>query len=257
MAINHIVSPQNARTVTVTELTDLLSTLQQGTNPLTGEVPTESCLHATDVQTGLDNLIRSLRDRQAVAEAITEEDIRSLCTALRELDYQPTVAQLARVFTGSRSIADPRLRGLKGYKQYRGVFSRRVVTNLLRRHTELIEGPKPVPVVRGEEPWRTVDFFDTDAFDNLEEEKATELYREVTRLGVQKPTERLPLFMARARKHQPRAFEPWTREERALLIEAMCYTNDGEKLASIFGRSTSAVRQEGKRLIWNSQQKVA
>ena len=79
------------------------------------------------------------------------------------------------------------------------------------------------------------------------------MYREVEALGLRKPTDRLPAYMAKARTHLPRSFEPWTREERALLIEAMCYTNDSDKLASIFGRSAAAVREEGKRLIWDSQ----
>jgi hypothetical protein len=59
--------------------------------------------------------------------------------------------------------------------------------------------------------------------------------------------------MARARQRLPRAFEPWSREERALLIEAMCYTNDSERLAPLFGRSAASLRDMGKKLIWNSR----
>ena len=120
----------------------------------------------------------------------------------------------------------------------------------------MIQGPRQLRASR-DEAWRTVDFFDAGDFDKLSDSKATELYREVEQLGLRKVTENLPDYMARARTHVPRAFEPWTREEKALLIEAMCYTNDCEKLAGIFGRSKSAIRQEGKRLIWNSQQRVA
>ena len=244
--------------MTLTDLTTLLDALTQRTNPVTGELAAaDSCLQQDDVQQDIVALINRLRDRQTAAATLTESEITELCAELRALEYSPTVAQVARVLTGSRSIADPRLRSLKGYRRYRGVFTRRVLTDLLKQYRELIEGPSAPPAVRAEKPWRQVDFFDTEAFDKLTDDKATELYREVEALGLRKATDRLPDYMARARTHLPRAFEPWTREERALLIEAMCYTNDAEKLASIFGRSKSAVRQEGKRLIWNSQQRAA
>ena len=248
--------------MTLADLTTLLETLEQDTNPLTGEVAAAgSCLRRPDVRQDIRSLLHRLRDRQTAATTITETEIAEVCAELRALDYSPTVAQVARVLTGSRSIADPRLRGLKGYRRYRGVFTRRVLTDLLKQYRELIEGVKTTPAPKAprvaDKPWRQVDFFDTDAFDKLTDDKATELYREVEALGLRKSTDRLPDYMARAREHLPRAFEPWTREERALLIEAMCYTNDSEKLASIFGRSKSAVRQEGKRLIWNSQQQAA
>ncbi|CAH0999047.1 hypothetical protein LEM8419_00342 [Neolewinella maritima] len=243
--------------MTTSELLTLLDALHNATNPLTGEaVAATSCLNDTAVRSGINQLIRTLRDEDAVATTISEAEITTSCASLRELGYAPTVSQLAKVFIGSRSIVDPRLRGLASYRKYRGVLTRRAIAELLSLHRELIEGPKPARS-RQDKPWRTVDFFDTDGFDKLSEAKATELYREVEALGLRKVTAKLPDYMVRARTHLPRSFEPWTQEERALLIEAMCYTNDGEKLASVFGRSESAIRQEGKRLIWNSQQRVA
>ncbi|MBB4080145.1 hypothetical protein GGR28_002775 [Lewinella aquimaris] len=207
----------------------------------------------------LDGFIRSLANRDAPTQPIPEAEVLALCSALRELEYKPTVTQVAKVLIGSRSIADPRLRGLPGYRKYRGTFSRKAIRELLLGYKSVIEGPddKSTPQIKQSvnEPWRAIDFFTTAAFDKLSDEKATELYREVIGLGLRKSSDQLPEFMARARKNLPRAFEPWTREERALLIEAMCYTNDGEKLASIFGRSPAAVRREGQRLIYNSQKK--
>ena len=257
MAINHILHPFNPSMVPISELISLLRTLHGGTNPLTGEINAPaSCLREADVGAGIDYLIRQLEERETAAATISEAEITACCESLRELGYTPTMNQVAKVFIGSRSIADPRLRAVPSYKKYRGLLTRRAIRDLLGRYEELIQGPRQLRASR-DEAWRTVDFFDAGDFDKLSESKATELYREVEQLGLRKVTENLPDYMARARTHVPRAFEPWTREEKALLIEAMCYTNDSEKLAGIFGRSKSAIRQEGKRLIWNSQQQVA
>jgi hypothetical protein len=62
--------------------------------------------------------------------------------------------------------------------------------------------------------------------------------------------------MAVARQTYPRSFEPWVREEQALLIEAMCYTNNVEKLAAMFGRSIKSIEATGQKLIWDSQQQA-
>ncbi len=240
-----------------TDFLSLLRQLREGVNPLTGEAGTPgSCLDDPDIQEKLDLLERRLVRRQSES-FLDEAEITALGTDLRALGYEPTAEQLANVFIGSRRIVDPRLRGLPAYRRYRGVLTRRVIRERLRDDEHLIVGvaaSTPKPRSKKERPWRALDFFTSGAFDKLTEAKATELYREVTALGLRKPTDRLPAYMAKARTHLPRSFEPWTRAERALLIEAMCYTNDSEKLASVFGRSPAAVREEGKRLIWDSQQ---
>lgn len=249
--------------MTTDELLNLLQALRKGVNPLTGEVAARgSCLTDTGVQSGIGQLISHLhttKGNPAAAELISAKEVTQLCGLLRDMDYRPTLAQLAKIFLGSRSIADPRLRGLPEYRRYRGVFTRSAVHDLLRPHEHLIAGgsTKAEQRVRPKQdkPWLEVDFFTTDSFDKLSEDKATELYREVEALGLRKSNDRLPEYMVRARKNVPRAFEPWTREERALLIEAMCYTNDSEKLASVFGRSKSSIQREGQRLIWESQEK--
>ncbi len=239
-----------------TEFLSLLRQLRKGVNPLTGEAGApNSCLLDPGIQEKLELLERRVAKRQPES-SLTEAEIIALSSALRELGYQPTPEQLARVLIGSRSITDSRLRGLPAYRRYRGVLPRRVIHERLRECAHLLSGtavPAAAPALKKERPWRELDFFTSGAFDKLSEEKATELYREVEVLGLRKPTDRLPAYMAKARTHLPRSFEPWTRDERALLIEAMCYTNDSDKLASLFGRSAAAVREEGKRLIWDSQ----
>ncbi|MEL7159935.1 MAG: hypothetical protein AAFN92_04195, partial [Bacteroidota bacterium] len=124
-----------------------------------------------------------------------------------------------------------------------------------QRYPEQLRNKTSSPRKTVSEPWREVPFFREATFDKLDDDKAAELSRAVTALGLRKTTDRLPEYMARARKHLPRAFEPWTREEQALLIEAMCYTNDADKLAGIFGRSAGSLTKMGQRLIYDSQQR--
>lgn len=225
-------SPTNHDTVTTSEFIPRLQSLQANIQQLIAELEGSTQVHPDG--------------------GITQEEVDRLHRELIELDYKPSPEQMARVLTGSRSIADARLRGLAAYARYRGKLSRREVKERLselRLPEAEAAGKRPAD----DEGWKGVDFFDTGAFDKLSDDKAEELKGEVNVLGFRKATERLPEYMRKARKRLPRAFEPWTREERALLVEAMCYTNDGERLAAIFGRSEAAVKREGKRLIWKSR----
>jgi hypothetical protein len=247
------------------EFTTLLSDLRADINPLTGEVgATGSCLRSPVIRKGLDDLLGVLSApasppyRSTFAEkdapGPTATEIEELCNGLRDLGFRPTREQLAKVFLGSRSIADDRLRGLPAYRRYRGVVTRQRIREILTSYRELIEGTADKPgKTKGKEAFEQVDFFDTAGFDKLSERKAEELRMEVEQLGLRKVAERLPAYMARARQRLPRAFEPWTREEQALLIEAMCYTNDGDRLSGLFGRSVKSVRRMGEQLIRNSR----
>ncbi|WP_157974355.1 hypothetical protein [Lewinella sp. IMCC34183] len=232
-----------------TELIHLLHRLYSGQLPTGSPTTAASCLSDAPVH---DILSRALRDlcRDEDADALLREETGSLVRHLRDLGYSPTPQQVARVLIGSRSLVDPRLRGLPAYRKYRGILPRRVILTAVTRVLA-----ETAPDLSAEKPWETEDFFRTETFDHLTETKAAELAREVAGLGLKKETARLPAYMQRARQRVPRSFEPWTREERALLIEAMCYTNDAERLSQLFGRTASAVRHEGKRLIWQSRER--
>ena len=71
---------------------------------------------------------------------------------------------------------------------------------------------------------------------------------------LRRKADRLPEYIARARVNHPRSFEPWTKEEQALLVEAMCFTNNQEKLADIFGRTATSIVLAGQQLIYESEQ---
>ena len=265
--------------MTTQHLRTTLEALAANTDPMTAEVYGQSsCLRDRRIQRGINQLLGLVREdeRPAARPGIPTEVVTLTCQQLIENGYIPTVEQIARVLTGSRSIADGSLRGLTHYRKYRGVLTRKQVIAQLRDFGSALgtarptspsnppSAPAAAPEITEEvddttEPaddgWKEVDFFRAAPFDKLEDDKATELYRAVTDLGVRKTTTRLPAYMANARSKYPRAYEPWTRNEKALLIEAMCYTNDAEKLADVFGRSAKSLIRQGQILIWESQKR--
>lgn len=248
--------------MTAQSVLEILEALRSCVDPRTGEAyrKQDSCLGDPAVRRALNNLIKNVVvPPEPVEIEIPDAIIESTCTGLRELGYAPCVAQLAKVFIGSRSIADRSIKGLRGYNQYRGIYTRDLIhTHLIgysRRHPEVLPEFPTVNKRTADEPWREIDFFRTDPFHKLEEDKYDELKCAVQAFGLRKQDNRLPEYMARARATYPRAFEPWVRDEQALLIEAMCYTNDLARLAALFARSEASVEKMGQRLIFDSKEK--
>lgn len=245
--------------MTTQTLLDLLHALRANVNPLTGEpVGEESRLREPDVRASLNRLIRAVNEKRQETVEIPEQMITDACRDLRELGYAPSVGQLAKVFIGSRSIVDRRLKGIPAYNRFRGVYTRKMIHEFLLAYHRQFPDRLPEYPPKGRatvhQPWKAVTFFEEETFNNLEKAKATELYRAVRDLGLRRPADRLPEYIVRARVNYPRSFEPWTREEQALLVEAMCYTNDQDKLADIFGRTPTSVILAGQQLIYDSKQ---
>ena len=245
--------------MTTTALFDILHALGNRTDPRTGEqfAPADTCLADAGVQRALDQLTRTV---VRLSPDIPDALIMAACADLRALDYRPTVDQLAKILIGSRSIADRNLKGLAVYNRYRGVLTRprihTILTDFSRRFPELLyEIAPPRAAAAADRPWREVTFFRDPAFNQLEPAKEAELTAAVSALPVGKDTARLPDYMRTARLRYPRAFEPWGHAEHALLVEAMCYTNDLAVLERVFGRSARSVEGAGQRLIYESQSK--
>ena len=257
----HSITTTNHWIMTRDELLRILNNLHRNRHPLSG-VPAGrgSCLTLPPVRRELGGMIDRLASD--LPDAPQYGEILDLMVDLRALGYEPDTMQMVKVLTGSRSIADPRLRGLPAYRRYRGVFPQRYLYAFIKEMgMDSEDGPTAVGEPEHQclhtDDWHTVDFFVSGAFDKLSEGKARSLKQEVRELGLRKTSDRLPAYMVKARQRLPRAFEPWTREERALLIEAMCFTNDLDKLSDVFGRSASSLERQGKQLIWNSRKEAA
>ena len=242
-------------------LINLLDSIRNGVDPRNGEFfkKEDTRLGEPPVRRAFNRLIKELASNpEAIEVDVPDSVISTACEELRALGYQPCVTQLVKVFIGSRSIVDRNLKGLQSYNRYRGIYTRDLLhTHLIAYHRKhpntLLEMPA-LGKATVHEPWRVVDFFREAPFDKLDDTKDLELRRAVQALGLRKADDRLPAYMATARLNYPRAFEPWVRDEQALLIEAMCYTNQIDKLVAIFGRSASSLEKAGQKLIYDSQQ---
>ena len=246
--------------MTTDSLLAMLNDLRNCIDPRTGEVfrKSESCLGEPPVRRALNSLIKTLAaPPDPTTVDIPDKLITETCAALRELGYAPCVSQLAKVFIGSRSIADHSLKGLVAYNKYRGIYTRDLIhTHLMSFHRRFPEVLPEQPIQNkrtADEPWKDIDFFRATAFDKMGGAKEEELKKAVNSLGLRKEANRLPEYMITARENFPRAFEPWVRDEQALLIEAMCYSNDLKRLAGIFGRSARSLENMGQRLIFESK----
>ena len=250
--------------MTTDRLITYLENLRNDVDPATSEVfdRRDSCLSDPEVRKALNRFIRFLvSPPKVVTPDIPDEVIAEACGELRSLGYNPSVMQLAKVFIASRSIVDRNLKALTSYGRYRNVFTRKAIHAHLTTYsranpTILAEVPRRIDRTV-DEPWRVIDFFRTEPFDKLDDAKEDELRKAVCALGLRKPDDVLPAYMVSARQKYPRSYEPWVRDEQALVIEAMCYTNDAERLGDIFGRSANALEKMGQRLIWDSREKRA
>jgi hypothetical protein len=248
--------------MTTNSFLDILDALRNCVDPRTGETfkKSESCLGEPEVRRHLSRLIKVVAvPPEPTPIDIPDKMVSDTCIALRELGYAPCVAQLAKIFIGSRSIADHSLKGLLAYNRYRGVYTRDLIhTHLMGFHRRFPEVLPELPQANkrtADEPWKEIDFFRRTAFDKLEGPKEKELAKAVLALGLRKEGNKLPAYMHTARETYPRAFEPWVRGEQVLLIEAMCYSNDLKRLSGIFGRSARSLENMGQRLIFESKRK--
>ncbi len=244
------------------QLLSLLDQLAAGTDPQR-QIPfdlTTSCLAQPGVAAALTRFRGVVGASVATVQAsLSDSVLLATYSELEQLGYQPTPEQLVRVLRGSRSIADASLKAVSHYGRYRNAmskaFMRQTVAQFATRHPDLWDGEGKRATKQGvpAASHPTNPFFREHPFDKLTDDKAEELRKEIVRLGVSRPTDKLPGFKQRARQNYPRAYEPWSREERALLIEAMCYTNDAERIAKLFGRTAKSVMAAGLKLIAQSQ----
>ena len=226
-----------------------------------------SCLSQPAVTAALTRLrgaLQHISDHEGAE--LPDSVLRETTEELISLGYRPTVEQIGKVLRASRSIADPTLKAVSGYGRYRNRLSKRFLLSTVKafteRHPELFARPsragQPATVKKARVKKDGADhqqnpFFRENHFDKLSDEKAAELKLEIQKLGLARPTDKLPEFKKRARVNYPRAYEPWSRPEQALLIEAMCYTNDAEKIAGLFGRTAKSITETGLKLIHQSR----
>lgn len=247
-----------------------LDALYHNIDPETGEqLPIDSVFKQGQVRQSLDKFRTTLLFASKSQSKVDISDVvlSELSQELESKGYEVTPMQLLHICRGSRRVVSPDLKSLVVFGRYRNLYSKAALEqriavfwqqNMLNLDQDAEVIVKAKQKRRSEQPeWKQEPFFEEVAFDQLETAKSLSLQKEVWELGLQKEVEKLPAYQLRARQKFPRAYEPWTKAEKSLLLESMCYTNQLNKLAVIFGRGEGAVKQMGQRLIWESRQQSA
>ena len=103
-----------------------------------------------------------------------------------------------------------------------------------------------------EDKYTEIDYLRTDKYNTLTEDAINKLKARNETLGIQK-TENLSENILKARVLYPRAYEPWTSEEKELLSKAIEYTNDLEVLSECFQRGKGSIETFGQKIIYDSK----
>lgn len=276
------------------EFHEIISRLRLGIHPVTqAPLEAEAVVFQPAVQAHLSDLERLLarflqaEEASVASEATgpTEAEVQTLARRLQALGKKVSPTQLARIYRGSRSVIDPELRSMAVFGIYRNLMTE---TALVAQMKVWLAKPSEAPIekpseereevqpalasppvalpqvqegspkaTKEKEAWEEETFFQEEAYDMLSDEQLAGWRKQIATMAMRRQTERLPGYLRAARNNYPRSFEPWQAEERALLMEVMCYTNRLDRLVEVFGRSLAALEREGKKLIFKSRQKRA
>ncbi len=99
--------------------------------------------------------------------------------------------------------------------------------------------------------YREIDYFRKEKFNKMTFEVVNRLKKEIKDLGISK-SENLSEYIINARINYPRAYEPWSDEEKELFVEAMKLTNDVDLLSECFQRGNGSIESFGQKLLYES-----
>lgn len=100
--------------------------------------------------------------------------------------------------------------------------------------------------------YREIDYFRKEKFNKMPFETITRLKKKINDLGISK-SENLSEYIINARKNYPRAYEPWSEEEKEVFTEAIKLTNDVDLLSECFQRGNGSIESFGQKLLYESE----
>ena len=243
---------------------EILEALASGCSPQTGElIENDSVLNERDVIRALEKAIselerinRSTENQPQKTELnITKEEIDKTIKLFQSVEYNPTYSRLTHFFLKSKEFEFPILNSNELYGKYFGYYTKQDLHKFFKHY--LIENGYSlhgkVKKERKPQPWKDIDFFQKDKFNNLTEKAIEQLKNKINEIGILK-TEDLSEYIVNARVRHFRAYESWTDKEKELLEKAMEYTNDLELLSECFQRGIGSIESCGKRLIYEKNQ---
>lgn len=232
---------------------EILEALASGCSPTTGEmIENESVLNERDViralQIAIDNLKTS--EPKTISDVeIDETDIKSVIDLFNEEEQNPTSNKLVGFFLGTRKFKNETLVSNQLYGKYRNLYQKGQLLDFFNQY--LVDNKLDNRNNRKNNPYKEIDFFQKETFNQLSEKAINQLKEKVDELGILK-TDNLSEYVQNARINHPRAYESWTDTEKELLNKAIEYTNDLDLLADCFQRGKGSIESCGQRLIYES-----
>lgn len=101
--------------------------------------------------------------------------------------------------------------------------------------------------------YKEIGYFRQEKFNRLNDEAISRLKERINDIQLQK-TDNLSESIVQARVLYPRAYEPWSDEEKELFTKAIEYTNDLEILSVCFQRGKGSLETYGQKIIFETQQ---
>ena len=248
---------------------EVLEALASGCSPQTGElIKNESVLNERDVIRALEKAISELEriknsDKNHIEIPseietdelnINEEEIKRVIELFQSVEYNPTYNRLTHFFLKSKHFEFPILNSDKLYGKYFDYYTKQDLNKFFKLY--LIENGfslhGKINKEKKTEPWRDVNFFLLEKFNNLTDRAIEQLKNKINEIGIIK-TENLSEYVINSRVKYFRAYENWSDNEKRLLEKAMTYTNDLKLLSECFQRGKGSIESCGKRIIFEKK----
>lgn len=233
---------------------EILEALASGCSPTTGEVfDSDSVFNERSVIRALQIAVDQLKNKAQSSNSeieINKEDMKNVIELFKEQNRRLTSNSLVGFFRGTRKFKNENLVTNQLYGKYHNQYQ---MGQLLDYFTKYLSDNNLVnKKSRRPNPYKVIDFFRNETFNDLSKNAINQLKEKVDEIGIKK-TKNISEYVQVARIEHPRAYESWTRKEKELLSKAIKYTNDLDLLSICFQRGKGAIESCGQRIIYELQ----
>lgn len=179
---------------------------------------------------------------EANKNLIPSIELDEVITLFKENDKMPSATRLSKFFLATKPFKRISLSSSIFYGKYQNQFDEEELTKEIEKF--LITNN----INKKSRPWDTITFFDEPPFNKHTYQTVEAIKAVIDTIELTK-TE-LPDNIIQARKTHPRAYENWSKEESELLLNSFSKTNDLILLSKWFQRGQRAIKDQGKKLLY-------
>lgn len=229
----------------------ILEALASGCSPITREPINESILNERVVIRALQSAIDLLKNdttTKAVEINVSDKDIQAAIQLYTSINQNPSPHRLIGLFLGTNKIKHYSLITSQLFGKYRSNYTEGQLLDFFSAYFRVHKINETSTI----DLYSEIDFFKKDKFNTLTENAIRQLKEKVNELGIER-IYNLSENVMNARIIHPRAYEPWSDKEKALLTKALEFTNDLDLLSICFQRGKGSIEACGLRLIYELQ----